>query len=62
MIYIILSELQFVFFFVCFVIKCFEEVFIYHLTISYIIIYYITIISNILSKMTNYIKFKVVEI
>ena len=56
-----LSVLQVGFCFPCFIIKSFEEVFIYSLIINYIIIYYTIIISNSLDKLANYIKLKIVE-
>ena len=61
MAYIILPNLQVVFFFVCPVIESFKKVFIYHLAINSIVVYRTTIIPNTLDKVANYMKFKVVK-
>ena len=56
-----LSDLQIVLFFVCLIVKSFKKIFMYYFAISYIIIYCITIILNILDMITNCIEFRVVE-
>ena len=61
MTYVILPDLQIILFFVFFIIENFEKVFIYHLAMSYVIIYHITIILNILDKVANCIEFRIVE-
>lgn len=61
MLHIILPNLQLVFFFVYTNIKSFKKVFIYCITISSIIVYHTTIIINILNKVADYIKFKIVN-
>ena len=57
---IILTDLQVIFFFIYFVIKNFEKVFICHHAVGYIIIYCNTIISNTLDKMASIIELKIV--
>ena len=59
MIYIILSNLQVVLFFVCLIAKGFKKVFIYCLVMGSIVIYCTIIIPN---KIINYIELKVVEV
>lgn len=59
MTYIILSNLQIIFFFIYFVIKNFKKIFMHYFAIGNIIIYYIIKISNILNKVANYIKFMI---
>ena len=61
MTYIMLPDLQVVIYFVCSVIKSFKKVFMCRLTVGYIIIYCITIISNALNKVDSYMELKVVE-
>ncbi len=60
MAYIILSNLQVVFLFICLIVERFKKVFI-HLTMGSIIVYCTTIIPNTLNKVANYIKLKVVK-
>ena len=59
MTYIILSNLQLLFFFVCLIVKRFEKVFIRYLAISYIVVYYTTIILNAVNKVANYMEFQI---
>lgn len=59
--YVILLDLQNVFFLINFVIKSFLKIFIRCLAMSYILIYYITIISKTLNKIANCMKLEVVE-
>ncbi len=61
MAYVMVSDLQVVLFFVCFIIKNFENIFIRHLVVGYIIIYRTTIIPNTLDKEANYMEFRIVE-
>lgn len=61
MMQIIIPNLQLVFFFVYSMIENFKKVFIYYLTIGNIMIYHTTTISNILNKITDYVKFRVVK-
>ena len=56
-----LLNLQLIFFFVYFIIKNFKKVLRYYTAIGNIIVYYMTIISNILNKMIDYIKLKIVK-
>ena len=58
---IMLPDLQVILFFVCFIIESFEKVFMCYFTMSYDIIYRITIILNTLDKMANYIEFMIVK-
>ena len=60
-VYIILSDLQVVLFFVCFIVESFVKVFMHCLIVGCIIIYCTILILNILDKMANYIEFRVVE-
>ena len=61
MTYIILSNLQVVFFFVCPIIEHFKKVLMYCLAIDSIIVYCTTIIPNTLNKVANCIEFTVVK-
>ena len=61
MTYIMLSNLQFVFFFVFPIIETFKKVLMHHLIISSIVVYHTTLISNILNKMADYIKLRIVK-
>ena len=61
MLHIMLSNLQLILFFTCFIIENFIIAFIYYLTISNIIIYCIVIIANIPNKVIDYIKLKIVK-
>ena len=56
-----LPNLQVVLFMIRFIIQCFKKVFICYFTISNIIVYYSTIISNILNKMVHCIELKIVK-
>ena len=56
-----LLNLQVVLFFVCPIVERFKKVFIHCLTMNNIVIYRITIMSNILNKMVNYIELRVVK-
>ena len=46
-------NLQLVFFFVCLVVESFKKIFIRHLVMCNIVVYYTTIIPNIANKMTD---------
>lgn len=61
MTYVMLSNLQVILFFVYFIIKNFEKIFMRRLTISYIIIYCNIIILNTLNKVVYYIEITVVK-
>ena len=61
MLHIILPNLQLVFFFICPIIKNFKKVFMRRLVMGNIVVYCTTIIPNILNKMANYMKLRVVE-
>lgn len=61
MIYVILSNLQIIFLFIYSIIKYFKKIFTYCFAISNIIVYCTTIISNILNKIANCIKLKIVK-
>lgn len=61
MAYVMLPNLQVVFFFICFVIENFKKVFIYHFAIGSILVYYTTIILNILHKVAHYMEFRMVK-
>ena len=61
MAYIILPNLQIIFFFICFVVESFKKIFMCHFAISSIIVYHIIIISNILDNMANCIEFRIVK-
>lgn len=56
-----LSNLQVAFFFVYSIIKNFKKVFMHHLTISNIMIYYTTIIQNTLNQMADCMNLKIVK-
>lgn len=56
-----LSNLQFVLFFIYSIIKYFKKLFIYCFAINSIVVYYITIISNILNKIAIFIKLEIVK-
>ena len=56
-----LLDLRVVLFFVYFIVKSFEKIFMHRFAISCVIIYRTTIISNALDKITNCIEFRVVE-
>ena len=62
MAYIMLLNLQVVFFFIYLIIKSFKKIFMRHLAISNITIYYTTIISNILNKVINCIELRRVKV
>ena len=61
MAYVILSNLRVVLFFVYFIVKNSKNVFICRLAISNIVVYRTIIILNILNKVVNYIKLRVVK-
>lgn len=62
MTYIILPNLQIELFFIFFIIKNFKRVFIYRFAIDYIIIYFTTIIPNILGNIANCIGLGAVRV
>lgn len=57
MTYVVLLNLQIVLFCLCPIIKGFEMIFIYHLAIGYIVVYYTTIILHTVDKMAHSMKF-----
>ena len=61
MVYIILPNLQVVYFFVCLIVESFKKVLIRRLAMSSIVVYRTTIILNTLDKVANYIKLRVVK-
>ena len=61
MAYVMLSNLQVVFLFICLIVKHFKKIFIRHLAMGNIVVYCIIIIPNILNKMANYMKFSIVK-
>ena len=61
MAYIILPNLKIVLFFVCFVVENLKKVFMHRLVIGSIVVYYTTIIPNILGKVANCIELRVVK-
>ena len=61
MAYIILSNLPVVFSFIYPIIERFKKIFMHCLAMSSIVIYYTTIIPNILNKVINCIKLKIVK-
>lgn len=61
MTYVILLNLQVILLFVYPVIECFKKRFMHHLAMSSIVVYYTTIISNILNKVVNCMKFRIVK-
>ena len=61
MAYIILSNLQFVLFFVYFYLESFKKIFICDFSISNIIVSYTNIIPNTLDKVADYMEFRVVK-
>lgn len=61
MIYFILSNLQIKLFSSYPSIKSFEKIFIHCFAISCIVIYYTTIFLNVLDKLANYMKFRLVQ-
>ena len=56
-----LPNLRIVLFFISFIVKSFKKVFIGCFTISCIIVYSITIILDVLDKMSDCIKFGVIK-
>ena len=56
-----LSNLQIILLFVFPIVQRFKKVFMHRLAMDNIVFYRITIISNILNKMANYIKLKIVK-
>ena len=61
MAYIILLNLQVIFFLIYFFVEYFKKIFICHFVMNNIIVYHTIIILNILNKMVNYIKLKIVK-
>ena len=61
MLYVMVSNLQLILFFVCSILESFKKILMRCLTMSSIIVYYTTIILIILNKVVNYIKLKVVK-
>ena len=61
MLHIMLPNLQLILFFVCSFIKSFKKVLLRRLAMSSIIVYYITIIPNILNKVVDCMEFRIVE-
>ena len=61
MAYIMLSILQIVLFIIYFIIERFKKIFMRRFVMTNIVVYHTIIISNILKKMANYIKLKVVK-
>ena len=61
MVYVILPNLQVVFFFICPIIESFKKLFIYRFTMDNIVVYRTTIIANILDKVVDYMKLKIVK-
>lgn len=59
--YVMLTNLQFVFIFVCPVVKSFKKILMHYLAIGNIVVYYTTIIVNTPNKVTDYIELKVVK-
>lgn len=56
-----LPNLQVVVLFIYLVIKSFEKIFMRHLIMGYIIVYYITIIPNIFDNMVHSMEFHIVK-
>ena len=61
MTHIMLPNLQVIHFFVCLVIERFKKILLCRLAIASIIVYFTIIIPNILNKIVDYIKLKVVK-
>lgn len=61
MAYIMLPNLQIVFFFVFLIVERFKKVFMRCLAMANIVIYYTTIISNTLNNIANCIELRVVK-
>lgn len=61
MAHVISSNLQFILLFIYFIIENLKKIFICCIAISNIIVYCITIIPNILNKVADYIKLRVVK-
>lgn len=59
--HIILPDLHVILFFISIIIKCLKKIFINYFTISYIIVYGLNIISNILDKIGNSIELIIVK-
>ena len=60
-VYIMLSNLQVILFLICLIVKSFKKVFMHHLAISNIVVYHIIIILNILFRLANCIKLRVIK-
>ena len=61
MLHVILPNLQLILFFVCLIVESYKKILIRHFAIDSIVIYRITIISNIQNKVVNCIEFRVIE-
>ena len=61
MTYVMLPDLRIILFFVNPVIKSFKKIFMSCFAMSYIIVYSITIISDVLNKVASRIKLRVVK-
>ena len=61
MAYVMLLDLQVVFFFICLIVESFKEVLRRYLAVGYIIIYHTTIIPSVLDKMASSIEPRIVE-
>ncbi len=61
MAYIMLSNLRVVLLFVRPIVECFKKVFMRRLTMSSIVVYRTTIISNTLNKVANCIELRIVK-
>ncbi len=61
MAYVMLSNLQVVFFFVCLIVKRFKKVFMHRLTMGSIVVYRTIIIPNTLNKVANCIELRIVK-
>ncbi len=59
--HVVLPSLRLVLFFVCFVVEKVKKVFMRHLAISSIVVYYTTIISNTLNKVADEIDCRIVK-
>ncbi len=59
--HIMLPNLRLVLFFICLVMKSFKKVLMHRLVMGSIVVYYTTIILNILNKLADCIKLRVVK-
>lgn len=62
MAYVILLNLQLIYFFVCPVIENFKKILIRYFAIGSIVVYHTTIILKRLNKVANYMKLKLVKV